>query len=393
VASVLDTLGEQGLTLENFSSITSQQMGGWTQVGAHGTGITLPTVDDMVEELTLCTPRGDVHQIPRAHPWFNFARVGLGYLGAVTSLTMHTVPAFKLRENVQVMSHAQVRQTHMERLRKYRHVRYMWMPLTKQCVVVTCGPVGDDDDDDDSRNDNDRDDNSDSRSVDGDLSALKALEQRLCKRSKNGDSSSSTNSFSVVRENILRHDVLNTDHVRQLNEAEAEFWRSVKGRQGPSNDLLGFECGGQQLVLEMCFRVRTPCEDVDYVLDLLQRIEDENIPAPAPIEQRWSAPSTSVLSPSHSTNQEDDYFSWIGIIMYLCDDEKRAHITDAFQRYAQLHAAVGREHVAVPHWAKLDFGLEWRPFLWHRYGTSLQDFDAIRAECDPNQVLGRPPWV
>jgi L-galactono-1,4-lactone dehydrogenase len=43
VADVLKELGKYDLTLENFSSIQEQQMGGWTQVAAHGTGCTLPT--------------------------------------------------------------------------------------------------------------------------------------------------------------------------------------------------------------------------------------------------------------------------------------------------------------------------------------------------------------
>ena len=43
VADVLKELNKHGLTLENFSSIQEQQIGGWTQVAAHGTGCTLPT--------------------------------------------------------------------------------------------------------------------------------------------------------------------------------------------------------------------------------------------------------------------------------------------------------------------------------------------------------------
>ena len=33
---------------QNFASIREQQIGGFTQVGAHGTGATLPTVDEQV---------------------------------------------------------------------------------------------------------------------------------------------------------------------------------------------------------------------------------------------------------------------------------------------------------------------------------------------------------
>lgn len=43
VSEVLKELSKYNLTLENFSSIQEQQMGGWTQVAAHGTGCSLST--------------------------------------------------------------------------------------------------------------------------------------------------------------------------------------------------------------------------------------------------------------------------------------------------------------------------------------------------------------
>ena len=40
VSKILKELKKDGLTLQNFSSIQEQQIGGWTQVAAHGTGKT-----------------------------------------------------------------------------------------------------------------------------------------------------------------------------------------------------------------------------------------------------------------------------------------------------------------------------------------------------------------
>ena len=56
VDDILKELQKYGLTLANFSSIKEQQVGGWTQVGAHGTGARLPTVDEMVISLKVVTP-------------------------------------------------------------------------------------------------------------------------------------------------------------------------------------------------------------------------------------------------------------------------------------------------------------------------------------------------
>ena len=67
--------------------------------------------------------------------------------------------------------------------------------------------------------------------------------------------------------------------------------------------------------------------------ELLQQLEADNIPAPSPIEQRWSAPSSSPMSPVASTGDPDALHSWVGIIMYLPTEEKRARqaITDRYE--------------------------------------------------------------
>ena len=51
VAELLKALSAHGLTLENFSSIQEQQLGGWTQVAAHGTGVSLATVEEQARRL------------------------------------------------------------------------------------------------------------------------------------------------------------------------------------------------------------------------------------------------------------------------------------------------------------------------------------------------------
>ena len=61
---------------------------------------------------------------------------------------------------------------------------------------------------------------------------------------------------------------------------------------------------GQQWVNECCFPAGTRAapdgSDMRYMLRLLDIIEREGIPAPAPIEQRWTAGSSSLLSPARS---------------------------------------------------------------------------------------------
>lgn len=122
-------------------------------------------------------------------------------------------------------------------------------------------------------------------------------------------------SFTELRDKLLALDPLNKEHVIKVNQAEAEFWRKSEGyRVGWADEILGFDCGGHQWVSETCFPAGTlakpSMKDLEYIEELKQLIEKEDIPAPAPIEQRWTARSQSPMSPAYSSS-EDDIFSWV----------------------------------------------------------------------------------
>ena len=40
--------------------------------------------------------------------------------------------------------------------------------------------------------------------------------------------------------------------------------------------------------------------DLEFMANVLALIEDKGVPAPAPIEQRWTAASSALMSPAHS---------------------------------------------------------------------------------------------
>merc|ERR1719188_2723052 len=83
VSTILEELAKHGLTLENFSSVTEQQIGGWTQVGAHGTGARISTVDEMITSMKVVTPGMGTLELSAGGPddeLFRLARCGLGAL-------------------------------------------------------------------------------------------------------------------------------------------------------------------------------------------------------------------------------------------------------------------------------------------------------------------------
>lgn len=62
--------------------------------------------------------------------------------------------------------------------------------------------------------------------------------------------------FTQMRDVLLSLDPLNISWVKRVNSAEAHYWKhSQNVRTGWSDEILGFDCGGQQWVLEVipCF--------------------------------------------------------------------------------------------------------------------------------------------
>ena len=70
----------------------------------------------------------------------------------------------------------------------------------------------------------------------------------------------------------------------------------------------------QQWVFEVCFPTgsydNNNGNDLQFMDDLMAKIELESIPAHAPIEQRWSASSSSLMSPAHGS--KDGLHCWVG---------------------------------------------------------------------------------
>ena len=414
VGGLLAALRPYGLTLANLASIADQQLGGFTQVGAHGTGAGLPPVDEQVVALKLVTPGRGTLALSADDPdpsLFRLARCGLGGLGVVSEVTLQCVPAHQLTERTFVSDLRTVRKNHARWLREHRHLRYMWLPHTKgrQVVVVTADDMGGRGGGWGGR----------VRAPQGDPAwrtepLRRLLSSELAARGlpgagEGGDPAGLEGAaFSELRDRLLALAPLDAGHIARVNAAEAEFWRRSSGeRVAPSDQVLGFDCGGQQWVLETAFPTGTldapSGADLDYMERLLDLIEERGIAAPAPIEQRWTASSSSPMSPASAPGGDlATVHSWVGIIMYLPPEEgeasraQRAAITAAFREYCEAKRGLDREVGATEHWAKLEVPEDEAGRAAVR-GRLAQRFPAeaygrARAELDPKNVLGNA-WL
>ena len=78
--------------------------------------------------------------------------------------------------------------------------------------------------------------------------------------------------------------------------------------------------------------------------DLMKALEENNVPSPGPIEQRWSSSSSADMSPAASPEGLDHVHSWVGIIMYLPEDDPalRAKVTERSAAHSFLYSECKR---------------------------------------------------
>lgn len=399
VQQLVDEIKEYGITLQNFASIREQQIGGIVQVGAHGTGARLPPIDEQVISMKLVTPaKGTIEISKEKDPeLFYLARCGLGGLGVVAEVTLQCVERMELVEHTFLSNMKDIKKNHKKFLSENKHVKYLHIPYTDAVVVVTCNPIS---------KLRGPPKHKPKYTTEEALQHVRDLYWESLKkyRGQVADSGSpdepdiDTLSFTELRDKLLAMDPLEKEHVIKVNKAEAEYWRKSEGyRVGWSDEILGFDCGGHQWVSETCFPAgklsKPSMKDLEYIEELMQLIEKESVPAPAPIEQRWTACTKSRMSPAYSS-ADNDIFSWVGIIMYLptMDARQRKQITEEFFHYRHMAQAQLWDHYsAFEHWAKIEVPKDKEELasLQARLKKKfpVDAYNQARKELDPNLIL------
>jgi L-galactono-1,4-lactone dehydrogenase len=387
IGALLEILHQEDLTLENLTSINWQQLGGLCQVGAHGTGAKLPPCDEQILAFTLVTPAEGLIRLAQTDQdptYFNVAKVALGSLGVVTELTLRCIDKRNLCETVEVWSRREVRKGHWARLAQNRHVTYRWIPYTDWVVVVmanfTDQPAADDT-------------HLDQRQAFWVAPLLALLAE--------SGGVAENHLLATLRSQLLTVSPLDWNHVARVNQAEAEYWKRRMAFPGPPSSrspeqILTFDCGGSQLVYEVAFPVEIGTgADLEFVDKLLDLVESTQLAAPAPVEQRWSKGSSSLLSPAGPFHGvQFDLFSWVGVVLYRPsgDAEESKKLDSVFAEYKDVVQRVSCDmSAAIPfvatHWAKLEITdpSTVQKQIQHRYPVEL--FNAARIHCDPKGIL------
>ncbi len=132
-----DRLAAVGLALPNLGDINVQSIAGAINTATHGTGIELGNLATAVVGLELVTGTGTVVTCSDSEDpdLLRVARVGLGALGIVTSVTLQCVPAFNLHAVETIEPFDDVLEGFESLAVSADHAELYWMPGTSRCLV------------------------------------------------------------------------------------------------------------------------------------------------------------------------------------------------------------------------------------------------------------------
>ncbi|GGZ60362.1 FAD-linked oxidoreductase [Streptomyces subrutilus] len=128
-------LAAQGLSLTNMGDIMEQTVSGATSTGTHGTGRDSASIAAQIRALELVTADGRLLTCSdKENPEvFAAARVGIGALGIVTSLTLAVEPLFFLTAREEPMGFDRVTAEFDQHVAENEHFEFYWFPHTGNC--------------------------------------------------------------------------------------------------------------------------------------------------------------------------------------------------------------------------------------------------------------------
>jgi L-gulonolactone oxidase len=126
-----------GLALENLGDIAYQSVAGATATATHGTGLRFRNLSSQIVGMRLvagdgsvldCSPERD------AEVW-SAARVGLGALGVLSTVTLQCVPAFNLHAVEEPAAVDEVLERLNELVEGNDHYEFFWVPGTRWALT------------------------------------------------------------------------------------------------------------------------------------------------------------------------------------------------------------------------------------------------------------------
>jgi L-gulono-1,4-lactone dehydrogenase len=136
-----DELDARGLALENMGDIDRQSVAGATQTATHGTGARFRNLSSQIVGLRLVTGDGSVVDATAPDAGdenpdvFAAARVGLGALGLLSTVTLQCVPAFRVHAIEEPVPLDEVLADLEDLFAENDHYEFYWVPHTRWALT------------------------------------------------------------------------------------------------------------------------------------------------------------------------------------------------------------------------------------------------------------------
>lgn len=130
-------LAREGLSLTNMGDIMEQTVAGAISTGTHGTGRDSASIAAQIRALELVTADGSLLRCSAEEnpEIFAAARIGLGALGVIASVTFAVEPVFLLTAREEPMAFDRVTAEFDQFVAGNEHFEFYWFPHTGNCTT------------------------------------------------------------------------------------------------------------------------------------------------------------------------------------------------------------------------------------------------------------------
>jgi L-gulono-1,4-lactone dehydrogenase len=325
-------LAERGLALENQGDVDPQTLAGAICTATHGTGARFANISAQVVRLRLVTGDGAVVELREGDDLLA-GRVSLGALGAITSVTVRCVPAFRIHRIDEPRPLDDVLGRFDEQVDASDHFELFVFPYTRTALTLT------------------------SRRTDRPPRPPRAIQSFV---------------HDVVLENAALE--LACRAGRAFPGAIPAINRVITGLMSRAEQLDASHrvYANRRSVRFTEMEYAIPREHVAQALErVLDLVERRRLPIGFPIEVRVAAPDDALLSTAHGRPT-----GYIAVHQYRGME---------FESYFRAVEAIMDEYDGRPHWGKRHY--QAAATLRPRY-PGWDRFQAVRERLDPERKFG-----
>lgn len=140
---LITAMAQQGMTLPVLGSVTQQSIAGAIATGTHGSAPGLGNLASRVVALRMVLADGSVIAASDEQnaDLLHAAQVHVGALGVITEVTLATVPAFHLREELSVLPFDSVLADLDSIVDSAPYVKLWWLPHVGSVLLSRCHPT------------------------------------------------------------------------------------------------------------------------------------------------------------------------------------------------------------------------------------------------------------